>query len=117
MKPIKVEIYSKGRKKRTIGIIQDDFFIKHVKLSKHLFWRLDAWGIDAPTFENVLRPQKKKLRVIDDEEKKVYEVDSETFGTYGKEQHFAGYGRQIFLPRRWWKVKGVGEKTQQGLFQ
>ena len=94
--------------KKVIGILdwQKRVFVKEVKESKHLFRKLDSWGIDAKFFEDVLLPNNYKIRIIDKERNIVYETDAETFKKNGYYLHFKGkedYRTQIFLPRRYFE--------------
>jgi len=93
---------------KVIGFLdtKDKIFRKSVYKTKHLFRRLDSWGIDADLFVNVLYPNHYKIQVYDREEDIVYEVDAETFKRKGQYFHFKGdkidHKAQIFLPRRHW---------------
>ena len=106
---MKVEI-GKGKNKRMIGEIfpEERFFRKKVKLSVHLFKKLDAFGIDARYFTNVLLPLNYNIEIFESEEGRIYEVEAETFKKHGEYLHFKekkeDHNSQIFLSRRYWKV-------------
>lgn len=87
-----------------VGDILDHLklFRKTVSGSKHLFHKLDAWGIDAAFFDTTLH--KLKCIVLKDEDDCTYYVTSPArFKENGEYKHFTGYNAQIFLPRKYWE--------------
>lgn len=96
-------------KKKIIGELVDNIFIKKVREKQHLFRVLDAWGIDASVFRNYLLPNNAKIKIFDMENGKVYITDAKTYKEKGQYYHFkkAGhdYSPQIFLSRKYFQVK------------
>jgi hypothetical protein len=94
---------------KVIGILDDKkrIFKKVVWKSKHLFRTLDAWGIDATFFNEVLLPNNYIIQVYDKEENVVYETTAENIKKHGYFYHFKNkkedYRIQIFLPRIYWQ--------------
>ena len=82
---------------RIIGFLDKNVFTKYVKQSKHLYRKLDAWGIDAKIFTDVLKGQANTIKVIDKETGKNYKTDIATFEKQGQFLHFKPYRAQIFL--------------------
>ena len=112
-----------------IGMFYSDInmFVKRVKLSKHLFKVLDAWGIDSDFFTDVLLPRNISIKVVEEEERKEYTITAEKFKQKGQYSHFKNKNRddraQIFCPRRFWdvpkpktKIEEIKELAQQGIF-
>ncbi len=95
--------------KKIIGEIDQErkVFAKKVDLKKHLFRKLDAWGIDGYYFKHVLLPENYKIKLFECQEGKVYETDAKTFDEHGVWLHFKGkgvdHGAQAFLARQYWK--------------
>lgn len=93
-------------KEKRIGIYDTDknVYIKHgVKLSKHLFKKLDAWGVDENTFKNILKPGC-HIVIEEVEERKRYETTREIMDAEGEYMNFGEHGLQRFLPREKWTV-------------
>ena len=103
---MKIEITNDKGKKLFIGEIQKvcgaRLFIKRVKKSTHLYKKLDAFGIDAETFNDVLLGQVDFIVIIDVEEKFRYATCLGMIQKKGKYLHFKPHRAQIFLPRRYW---------------
>ena len=76
-------------------------FKKNVRLSKHLFKVLDAWGMDAELLHQLA--DKGYMIIINDlDEKKTYKIEAKKFKKFGQYYHFKGqedHKAQIFLPR------------------
>lgn len=88
---------------KVIGTFADGVFYKEVKKSKHLFRKMDAWGIDSVVFERLIKPQGKEIKVFDKEEKMIYCVSVEDFDKQSVFLHFKPHRAQRFLPRDVWK--------------
>lgn len=93
------------KKVRYIGDYNPDtkVFYKEVQESKHLFRKLDAWGIDAYYFTEVLLPNKAVIQIYDKENRVDYRIDSFDFKKHSQYFHFKGQEdnkAQIFCPRR-----------------
>lgn len=95
-------ITERDGKRKIIGTLKEGIFRKRVKGSKHLYMKLDAWGIDAEIFKDVLLGQTKQIRVLDTETDEIYFVETEKFDKKGSYLHFPPHRAQIFLPRRYW---------------
>ena len=79
-------------------------FKKRVSLSKHLYKKENAWGIDARFFTDVLLPQNCLIEIYDKEEKKTYKISAREFKAKGFYFHFSNdtdNKAQIFLSRRY----------------
>ena len=85
---------------KTIGIYdkENNVFRKKVSAAKHLFKKLNAWGIDGEVFNSLLLPKNTQIEVYDNDTQRLYAVDAKTYALNGKWLHFEGYGSQIFLP-------------------
>jgi len=109
-----IQIIQSDNQKRKIGIIKNKAFIKYVKESKHLYRKLDAWGVDAKTYTDVLKYQVKKIIVIDKEHNnKTYKADIDTFEKFGQYLHFKPHRAQIFLSRRYWNLYEKSDRQQK----
>lgn len=91
-------------KNRVIGQLyeEDKIFRKVVQSSKHLFKKMDAWGLDADLLENTLVPGEHEIRILDKDEMKVYTITAKEFKRDGVYLHFkkgADHGTQVFVPR------------------
>jgi hypothetical protein len=95
---------------RIIGelFVDKGVFFKQVSKKKHLFRKLDAWGIDAEYFENVLLPNNYFIQILDKDENKYYGIEAQEFKKNRKFFHFKNPGEdhraQAFLPLRFWKI-------------
>lgn len=105
-----IKINKGTQQEKIIGIIdtKDKTFTKEVYLSRCLFKALDAWGIDAEYFTDVLCPNNYLIRIIDRENNREYLADAETIKKYGTYYHFksgkSDNKSQIFLPRNRWEI-------------
>lgn len=102
---MKIEIQT-NLGKRYIGDYNSETkkFYKIVSESKHLFKKLDAWGIDGYYFEEVLLPNKAVIQIYDKESNFDYYIDATDFKKHGMYFHFKNNNEdnkaQIFCPRR-----------------
>lgn len=119
MKKIPIRINKNTSQERFIGMFypERNLFVKRVKLSKHLFRVLDAWGIDGGFFTDVLLPNKTTIVVAEEEERKEYKITAEKFNKKGRYYHFKNKKRddraQIFCPRRFWDIKEPKTKEEE----
>ncbi|MCK5017766.1 MAG: hypothetical protein KAS32_11945 [Candidatus Peribacteraceae bacterium] len=101
---------------RVIGILDyiNRTFTKDVRKSKHLFRKLDAWGIDAAYFTDTLLPGQYTIRIFESEEKIMYKINAVDWDKQVKKEnstatmlHFnkgnEDHHAQTFLPRRFFK--------------
>lgn len=91
-------------------------FSKQAKLSKHLFKMLDAWGVDAEYFDQVLYPGDYLIQVNELEEMVRYEVPAATMREKGQFYHFKGgqdHRTQLFLPRVEWRMSKLVKKINK----
>lgn len=103
---MQVEITEADGAVKVIGELRDGTFLKRVKKSKHLFKKLDAWGIDADTFKTMLRITANQILVFDIENDILYKTSVADFEKHGVFLHFKPHRAQIFLPReKWEKIK------------
>lgn len=113
---MKVEIGQNTSQKRIIGELKPErkIFVKRVWASRHLFRKLDAWGIDSHFFNETLLPNNYKIIVLDKENNERYETDAITFHRFGTYLHFkrgTDHYTQIFLPRKYWRKEN--RETQE----
>jgi hypothetical protein len=109
-KGIAVKINKGEPNQRTIGILypKDKIFHKNIYGSKHIFKVLNAIGVDAKYFTDVLLPQNYTIKVFDNETGVEYNVESQKMRKYGQHYHFkkeTDDKAQIFLPLRYWNMK------------
>ena len=94
--------------RRLAGILDENrnVFKKHVRESTHLFRKLDAWGIDAEIYNNILKPRNAEIVVHDDETGRMYMTRASRVAQYGRYFHFKddkqSHKAQIFLSRAYW---------------
>lgn len=88
--------------KRVIGELVDNTYTKRVYYSRHLFRKLNAWGIDGDFFMKKLLPTNATIKIFDADHLLWYFTDAKTFHEQGQFYHFKETGRdhqaQIFLP-------------------
>ena len=100
----------KNKQGKIIGevIPQDFLFKKSVNLSRHLMKKIDAFGIDAAYFTNVLLPNNYHIKITERDEHKIYRITAVEFKKNAEYLHFnkdQDHGAQIFLARRFWQVE------------
>ena len=94
---------------RVIGELVPEYrvFKKTVDSTKHLFLKLDAWGIDGEYFRNVLLPSNYMIEIYDKNEKTLYKADAKLWNKKGQYFHFKNkivdHRAQIFLSRRFFE--------------
>ncbi len=98
--------YMLGRKK--IGERIGDTFYKEVYRSKgHLFFALDAWGIDSKTLREL--PDDIKIVINDLERNAIYRTTKQEYIDKGQYYHFKNEKvdnrKQLFLSRKWFQVE------------
>ncbi len=89
---------------KTVGILEERYFTKYVKESKHLMKMMDAWGIDWKLFNTHLDDGYITVIIIDTETDKIYTADAWVWRKHGKIKSF-GHGEQIFLARKYFDVQ------------
>ena len=95
---------------RVIGDLDYEYriFRKNVSLSKHLFRKLDAWGIDGQYFTEVLLPNSYTVEVFEREEKRLYKTSVNKIKEHGVFLHFKRPGfenrAQVFMSRKHWEI-------------
>jgi hypothetical protein len=82
---------------KLFGTVLRDVFIKHVKKSKHLFRKLNAWGIDKDIVDSFVSNGVQIIFIHEEEENMDYTVSVKDFLEKGIEGDY-GKGKQIFLP-------------------
>ncbi len=89
------------RKGKVYGALEDSTVRKHVRKSKHLFRKWDAWGIDADFWEDMKEAGANRLEILDKEEKMLYTIGmQETWVDFKKDW---GWGLQYFIPRKYFE--------------
>lgn len=112
---MKVTLSTTGEPERFIGEIDHDrkLFVKKVRLSEHLFKKLDAWGMDAQYFNDVLLPGGYTIMVYEEEEDLWYGAPAQIIKDKGTFLHFKNgpvdHRAQVFLPRIHWKKQRLGK--------
>ncbi len=100
--------------RKIIGDIDARTFTKRVKGSKHMLRQPPAWGIDAPIFDEQIKPNCDTIVVIDMETDKKYQVSVELFnkqkGTLDR-----GFGKQYYLTLKWWNSEKSRAQMAMGL--
>ena len=98
------KVYIKtGKGKRLIGNIEDGVFTSHRQSSKHLYNKLNAWGIDCKAYDGLLvDKQLHTIRIIDKDTGITYSTHAENFKKYGTILHFKPHRVQVFLPLKYW---------------
>lgn len=93
---------------RIIGNYDYDlnYLNKKVEESKHLYQKLDAWGIDARFWRDVLLPRNSEIDIFDKENGILYKTKAEIYFKHGEFLHFKGeedHQAQVFLSRRYFE--------------
>lgn len=83
--------------KRLIGEFRGNIFFKMVSRSKHLFKKLNAWGIDAEVFSRTIIGRADIIKIYDREEKRTYTATIHEFQEHGQYLQFNPHRAQIFL--------------------
>ena len=89
---------------RIVGQLVDGVWTKVVKTSRHRYWKLDAWCVDAQVYRSS-RHLFHTLRVEDVEEGKVYVVSASIMDKEAYTISHPGHGRQLALPRKQWRIE------------
>lgn len=114
--------YNNGIERKIIGTLDPDrkVFSKKVSASKHLFKKLDAWGVDAQYLNDVLAPADYTIKITDTEEHIRYQTTAKHMLEKGTYFHFKSavrdYGAQVFLPRSLWKSEKFDPKAPRKKF-
>lgn len=92
---------------RLIGHLEDGVFTSKRQSSKHLYKKLNAWGIDCKAFDGMLKNQGlKQLVIIDTESHIRYITEADNFKKHGTILHFKPHRAQVFLPLEYWVAEG-----------
>ncbi|MCL6447591.1 MAG: hypothetical protein K6U04_05465 [Armatimonadetes bacterium] len=105
-KKLKVEIHDTTGKK-IIGYIENHVFKKNVCKSKHFFTNYSAWAIQEEAIPILRKHNVKLIEIYDKESGTTYRTSLDTFLSYSFVKNW-GYGRQLFLPLKFWEVIGPG---------
>ena len=106
-KEMKVTITEENGKQKIIGALANKVFKKTVSKKVHLLRSLDAWGIDAEVFTNVLMSEQCAVILIKDrDENKMYMTLPQIVKDHGEYKHYKPHRAQIFLARRYWAQSG-----------
>jgi len=99
-----ITITDNNGKEKKIGELLNRIFYKKVSIKKHLFKKLDAYGIDAEFFNDVLLNQADFIKVKEKETGEILHTTVKHFQKKGKYLHFKPHKAQIFLSRRLWII-------------
>ena len=92
--------------RRLIGELVDGVFTSRRHASKHLYKKLDAWGLDCKAYDGMVADQGlHTVRIIDLDTKTTYATHAENFKKYGTILHFKPHRSQVFLPLKYWTVE------------
>lgn len=97
---------------RVIGIIEREAFIKHVKESKHLYRKLNAWGLDTEKFENEISEECDSIHVVDIENDTLYIAEPKDFQEHGEYLHHEPHREQVFLSLEHWSAIDINPDLQ-----
>lgn len=87
------------------GGLKDGVLTKHVKRSKHLLRKLDAWCFDAALFQGWLDEGMTHIRVLDSDDSMCYTVDVRTFTIHCVDLEYGDDRVQLGLPRVYWATE------------
>jgi len=93
-------------KDKNIGELIGKTFYKYVKPSRHLYRKLDAWGINLKVFDKL--PPDGILRLKDTENNVVYTTTVARM-KWGLKLEHKPFGWQILLPRKLWDIEREGK--------
>lgn len=92
-----------GVGRRLIGEVDGGIFTTRRQSSKHLYNKLNAWGIDCKAYDGMLKDKElHTIRVIDLDTETTYSTHAENFKKYGTILHFKPHRTQVFLPLKYW---------------
>lgn len=97
----------------TVGEIFNQCFYKRVKLSKHLYVTLDAWGIDSQVFNTIVTVECRRIKILDVESGQIYECNVQDYQNYAKYLHFKPHRAQVFLSRKFFKLINNPKPNEQ----
>lgn len=104
---MKITVTEDNGREKIIGTLEDKVFKKTVKESKHLMRLLNAWGVDAQIFTDVLMSDQCHVIMVKDIETKInYMTLPSIVKKHGVFKHYKPHRAQIFLPRRYWAQSG-----------
>lgn len=86
---------------RAIGAVEGRVFSKSVKRSKHLFRKLNAYGISQSVINELIEKKVETIKVTDVEGRVVYEVSLVDFIKNATPMQYEDM--QLFLPLEMWK--------------
>lgn len=90
--------------RRHIGTYGEGVFTSHRSSSKHLYKKLNAWGIDCKVLDGLIKDHELHTVIIHDKDTKTtYTTKAENFKQYGTILHFKPHRPQVFLPLDYWE--------------
>lgn len=96
---------------RAVGHIVNGILHKRVHTSKHRYWALNAWTLDAKSYRQA-RNLIHSIHFFDEDDGAVYIVDAEIMDVYGQTIHHRGHGEQIALSLKHWHKEPRAEQRQ-----
>ena len=99
-----------------VGWVGREKFKKKIKGHQHFYEKLDAIGIDAQLFKDVLVDETTDLYVLDEDTGIIYCIRTAQFNLLKKWLHHKPHRAQVLVPRKHWKFTHR-DPTQQGLCQ
>jgi hypothetical protein len=99
---------------RLIGKFEDGVFTSHRQSSKHLYKKLNAWGIDCKVYDGLLADRGlHTVRIVDSDTKTIYGTDADNFKKYGTILHHKPHRPQVFLPLQYWSETSKEYKLER----
>jgi hypothetical protein len=87
-------------------------FYKEIDKEKHLFKKLNAYGIDAEVFDRILKPNNATIKLYAPKGNTTYYATVKDFMEHGTYFHFENakedYAPQIFLPLDFFATQCMG---------
>jgi len=88
-------------KKRNIGTIVGDTYTKKVNKKRHLFKKMNAWGVDSKLLNTILLPE--NIKIVYETKPARYTTTPKTVKEKGEYLHFKPHRSQVFLNINEWE--------------
>lgn len=93
-----------NNKGKVIGHLKNSTYFKRVDSRKHKLRNGNAYGVDSDTLDKLSKKNCKKIRLLETDTDRVYEVEFEVF--MGPKSFVREYdGQQRFLPIKNWALE------------
>jgi hypothetical protein len=101
-----VEKITLVRNEKVVGVLTTLALTKTAIKSKHYLFKYDGWVLDSQVLMVAEAFGCEYVRVVDIENKKIYEVNLSKFIENGIEIDY-GHGKQKVLESKYWKIREV----------